>query len=125
MTVLIADANAAVDTRFGKLRSGIAMIRSILYADDTLLIDVSPETAQSFMDEIQRLGTGYGLAFNNKKLEILALNVDGDVYDSTGKAIAQKDRIVYLGCILSADACVHSEVGRRIGAANAVFKELE
>ena len=125
MTCLISDANLAVEDRFGKIRASVLMTRSILYADDTLLIDTSVECAQFFMDTIQRLGAEYGLCFNDKKLEILASNIEGDVFNSLGAPILQKDKIIYLGSILSADGSVHSEVGRRIGAAASVFKELE
>ena len=76
------------------------------------------------MEEIRFQGAYYGLSFNNAKLAVLATNVDEDIFDAFGKPIKKKDRIVYLGSILSADGSVHSEVGRRIGAATQAFKEL-
>ena len=69
------------------------------------------------MNEIKRLGADYGFTFNNKKLEILPNNVEEDAYNYLGQLIFRKDRIAYLGSILSVDVCVYSEVGRRIGAA--------
>ena len=49
------------------------------------------------------------------------VNVDGVVHDSIGKALVQKDRVIYLGCFLSTDVYDHSVVGRRIVVANTIF----
>ena len=118
MTCLLWDADAAVESKFGPIKASIAMCRSILYADDTLIVEIHAEAAQFFMEEIEKRGKYYGLEFNNKKLEIFAANVEEDLFDSNGIAIKKKDRIIYLGSILSANGCVNSELGRRTGAAN-------
>ena len=41
----ISDVNLAVEHRFGKIRASVVMTRSILYADDILLINTSVECA--------------------------------------------------------------------------------
>ena len=67
------------------------MTRSILYADDTLILEVDVRIVQQFMREIGIEGAKYGLALNTAKLEILVLNVVEDVVDDAGKVIKKKD----------------------------------
>ena len=125
MTCLLTDASQATEARFGSLRASVSMTRSIVYADDILLVDIDIRGAQFFMNEIQRLGACYGLSFNDKKLEVLAHNIEGDLLNSAGHPIEKKEKIIYLGSVLSSDGYVHSELGRRIGAASKAFNELE
>ena len=41
--------------------------------DDTLLIDTDAETVHQYMNIIVKLGAGYGLQINWKKVELLAV----------------------------------------------------
>ena len=125
LTCLLTEANEAVEERFGVLKADVSMTRSIVYADDILLVDVDVLAVQFFMDGIERFGKCYGLLFNTKKLEPLANNIEDDLLNSTSHLIKQKKKIVYLGSILNSNGHIHSELGRRIGAANQAFKELE
>ena len=45
MTCLLHDAEINVKARFTNLRAGVAMTKSILYADDIFLIETSTEFA--------------------------------------------------------------------------------
>ena len=103
----------------------MSLTRSLLYANDTLIIDSSAGTAQAFMEEIQIQGKKYGLEFNNSKLEALQIGCEEDILDEFGKVVKKKDSLVYLGSLLCADGRIHSEVSRRIGAASSAFKELD
>ena len=60
------------------------MTRSIVYADDILLVDVDLAAAQFFTNEIERFGKCHGSLFNIKKLEALTNNIEGELLDSTG-----------------------------------------
>ena len=57
-------------------------------------------------------GKHYGLELNNSKLGVLVSNAEGMIYDELGNPIKRKDKIIYLGSVLSADGSVSSQVGR-------------
>ena len=125
MTCLLFDAIKRINQRLGPLRASISLTRSLLYADDTLIIEASASNAQVFMEDIQREGKRYGLEFNHAKFEALQIDCNDDIVNEFGAAVKKKDSLVYLGSLISVDGRTHSEVSRRIGLASAVFKELD
>ena len=102
--------------------ASIAPIRSILYADDTLIVESDAEIVQAYMNVIRELGAQYGLSFNEGKLEVLRINHSGHLYKTDGDKIKEKEAMVYLGSLLSADGKVQADLGRRIGAARWLLK---
>ena len=76
------------------------------------------------MTAIAAAGANYGLKFNWKKLEVLPVRCDASIATPDGGLVKQKDSIVYLGCVLSADGTVGPELSRRLGAARAEFDTL-
>ena len=60
-------------------------------------------------------------SFNWSKLELLRVRHEGHVRLPTGKDVKEKDVLIYLGGVLSADGRVSSELARRLGAAAADF----
>ena len=123
MTCLMTDAQEA--TAAGSEGSSHdRMASTILYADDTLLVESSLHAAQVFMDAVRQAGATYGLKLNESKLEVLTVGQDGGLITATGQTIKNKDAMVYLGSLLAADGRICSELGRRIGAADAVFNDL-
>ena len=122
MTTLLHDAKASMPET--EIQPGGVSPSELLYADDTLICDISAEHAEQFMCSIGSAGANYGLSFNWKKLEVLPVRCDADIHKPDGSSVQQKDSITHLGAVLSADGRVHTELARRIGAAEAEYKLL-
>ena len=54
-------------------------IHELLYADDTLLIDVSGSNLQLYMECIAKNGKVYGMSFHSSKLEVLPVRCEGHI----------------------------------------------
>ena len=100
-------------------------IRTLLYADDTLVVEADTEFAQLYMDSIRRQGASLGLSLNNNKVEVLTINSCGDLFKPGGDKLSANSSLIYLGSVLTRDGRIQSELGRRIGLATEAFKELE
>jgi hypothetical protein len=124
MTCLMHDAEQKVVAKHGGISEPGLVTRSLLYADDTLIVDADREVAQTFVDAIRDAGEEYGLKFNEAKLEVLAVNHDGEILKEDGRPIKKKDSMNYLGGLLAADGRIASELARRIGSAEQSFKKL-
>ena len=123
MTTLLADAHAELHRRIGP-QAATHLVRDLVYADDTLLIDSDSSVVQELMRCIEGCGSQYGLSFNWGKLELMKVRTNDDIYNNAGVPIANKSSIVYLGTSLSADGRIGSELSRRLGAATQDFKVL-
>ena len=123
MTVLITDAKTALRASGAEL-SASTHVHELLYADDTLIIDADEGVVNQYMRCIETAGKTYGLAFNWAKLEVLPVGCACSLSMPTGEPIRQKDRMVYLGSVLSADGSSSSELNRRIGSARGEFDKL-
>ena len=124
MSVLMADARQALEASGHTLSADLAF-HDLLYADDTLLVDVHEATIQQFMDCVGLAGGEYGLTFNWSKLEALIVRTDATIRKPDGSAVAAKGAMVYLGGLLSGDGRIGPELGRRIGLAQADFRSLQ
>ena len=113
-----------MEQRYGPPTAPGIVNRSVLYADDTLLIEVDENIAQYYMECVRSLGLEYGLHLNNKKLEVLAVNHDGAITLPDGSAVKRKQCMTYLGSLLSADGRSGPELDRRLGLAEQTFKDL-
>ena len=89
----------------------------MVYADDTLVIDVSDTGAQALMERIALQGQRYGLQLNWTKLEALPVRGGASIHGGDGKIVRNKLGLIYLGSLISADGRISSELGRRIGQA--------
>ena len=101
------------------------IVHELVYADDTLLIDVNCQVLETFMNCIADVGKEYGLSFNWKKLEMLPIRSDGIIHAANGEVIQKKESMIYLGNILSSDGHITSELSRRIGLACADFSTID
>ena len=124
MTVLLTDAKAKLTDTLGVQLADNFITNELVYADDTLLIDVSGKVLQQYMECVGEMGCEYGLEFNWSKLEMLAVRSDEKILSIDGSEVASKSSIKYLGCLLSADGAIQSELSRRLGLAAADFKAL-
>ena len=86
MTVLISDAKALLES-WGTQLSGRTVVNELLYADDTLLIDVDSAVAEQYMQCVRRAGSTYGLALNWKKLELVSTTDIPSMRAPTGDAV--------------------------------------
>ena len=124
MTCLLTDADTHIKATYGPPTMPGLTTRSLLYADDTLLVETDVRAVQEYMDTIRTLGQEYGLQLNDSKLEVLAVGHDGQLYDGSGRPAKHKASMVYLGSLLSADGRIGAELSRRIGGAQSAFAEL-
>ena len=125
MSVLMHDAAEAVEATCGQTAVPYLVTRTLLYADDTLILEGNEAVVQTYMENIAAVGKEYGLTFNWSKLELLRVRHEGHVRLPSGTNVKEKDVMVYLGGILSADGRISSELSRRLGAAAADFSQLE
>ena len=123
MTILMTDAKAQLATS-AQYQTPPTLVQELLYADDTLLVDVDSTCIQQYMKCVAEQGKVYGLVFNWGKLETLPLNCSCSIPTPEGGFVKQKERLVYLGSVLCADGSAASELNRRIGAARGEFDKL-
>ena len=76
MTVLIEDARCQFCAENEDVLSKDIPVHELLYADDTLLMDVSGSNLRKYMLIIESLGRRYGLELNWKKIESLPIRYD-------------------------------------------------
>ena len=124
MTVLMNDAKHRLSCELGVSMTESLVTNDLLYADDTLLIDVSGSAVQQYMACVSEAGREYGLSFNWSKLELLRVRGAGVVRKPDGTAISPSEAMVYLGSQLSACGRIDSELSRRLGCASADFRTL-
>ena len=125
MTTLLHDAKQKLCVGQGFKLSDRFVAHEPVYADDTLLIDVTGNTFELFMKAIGEAGAEYGLAFNWSKLESLPIRCADQVIKPDGMPVKTKQSMLYLGSLLSADGRIGSEFGRRLGLAQADFRTLQ
>jgi hypothetical protein len=123
MTILMHDAKSKLADR-GVQLSEDCLVNDLLYADDTLIIDSNSVPAEQFMRCIGETGSQYGLTFNWRKLEAMPVRCDAHISKPDGTLVKQSQHMVYLGSILCSNGGIGSELGRRIGAAQAEFNKL-
>ena len=124
MTVILHDAKAKLTMEGVTLADEVAC-NDLVYADDTLLIDICGSNLQKFMEAVQQIGGEVGLTFNWGKLELLQVRSSAQVYKPDGTEIASKSSMKYLGSVLSSNRRMHLELSCRIGLAMADFKCLK
>ena len=124
MTVRLHDAKASHELEHGHALQTPLGINELVYADDTLLVGVDSSSIQLFMEHIGRAGRSAGLSCNWSKLEALTARTQASFQRPDGKPVPVKESILYLGSALAADRRVSSELGRRIGQAQAYFRSL-
>ena len=125
MTVLLHDAKHKLVHDMGINLSNSSFVNELVYADDTLLLDVEADTLHAFMHCIGEAGAQYGLVFNWSKLEALPVRTEVVIRRPDGEKVETKERMVYLGSFLAADGRISSELNRRLGLARHDFETLK
>ena len=123
MTVLMHDALAELPADDIRLwdKGGLA---TLLYADDTLLMGVSKDAVQRFLEAVENQGSKYGLELHWDKFQLLQIRCNHSIKNKAGENIKQKASMVYLGTTMSADGTILQELSRRLGAAWGEFNKL-
>ena len=124
MSVLMNDAVALLNEEDRQLLSR-GCLAELLYADDTLLLSVSPASLQRFLAAISETGAKYGLELHWGKFQLLQIRTADTVCRPDGSAINSKSEITYLGCTVSEDGRISGELARRLGIAGKEFNELQ
>lgn len=103
-------------------------IHELQYADDCAIVAHTPESMQHALDTISALYTSFGLQVNTKKTEIMAQLCTESSSPATfyinGNPLNIVDQFTYLGCTVSADTCLDSEIHNRINKASSAFGRL-
>ena len=124
MTVLMHDAVDMMKNQFGIEFTPALICHAILYADDTLLLEVDEAHLQKFMECIMQLGVTYGLNLNWDKVECMPIQCECHLTDILGNAIKQKSILKYLGANIASSGIVTSELAQKISLAESDFKTL-
>ena len=96
MTVLMHGASKRIDEMFSSTEVPYLVARTLLYADDTLVLEGDEKIVQEYMDTIAEVGKEYGLSFNWSKLELLRVRHDGHIRLPSGKNVKEKEVMVWL-----------------------------
>jgi hypothetical protein len=124
MTILLQDSKHELVNGMGVELRNNSLVSELVYADDTMLMDVDANALQSFMDCIAKVGREYGLQLNFSKVEAMPVRTEASLRQPDGIAVKTKAQIQYLGCTLSNDGRHTSDLGRRLGLAMADFESL-
>ena len=124
MTIVMHDAKSNLLDKGWQLNPKF-LLHDLLYADDTLLIEVDVDCLQTYMQEVARYGKEYGLALNWDKIEVLPIRCNPDIKDPDGHHKENKSSILYLGALITSDGRITAELNRRLGMAQADFKILD
>ena len=123
MTVLMHDAKNELANQ-GVQLNGHCFVNDLVYADDTLLVDVDDEVLGKFMNSVGTIGQEYGLQFNWSKLEALPVNTPAVIQTPDNNHVQVRSSMKYLGSLLASDGRIGSELARRLGMARAEFDTL-
>ena len=99
-------------------------LADIVYADDTLLLSVSPKFLQEYLSCVTAAGQLYGLELHSGKLQLLSIRCHTSLRCSDGTDVTATDKMEYLGTCLDSEGSMQSEVCRRLGAAKSLFRTL-
>ena len=124
MSVLMWDAKQDLQEIHGIKLDSEFVCNEIVYADDTLLIDVFGENLQKYMQCVASQGKLYGLSLNFSKVECMPINCENPLVDPSGNSIKTKSKLKYLGAHLAADGTITSELSQKLGQAECEFKAL-
>jgi hypothetical protein len=99
-------------------------LADLAYADDTMLLGVSPEHLAEFLKAVATAGERFGMELHNGKLQLICIRCDEPVEKPNGEHLQPQQQMQYLGTTLSEDGRVSSELSRRIGQARSEFRSL-
>ena len=120
MTVLLADATASLGEAAATAYSR-GELSDIVYADDTLLLGVSPGLVNEYLQAVFVAGQRYGMELHWDKFQVLPIQTESLIQTPDGVDLPMKEEMNYLGAAISADGAMDHELNRRLGAAKHDF----
>ena len=99
MTILVHDAKRMLQDELGISLFFDLPIHELLYADDTLLLEVDDERLQKFMECIKQCGASYGLELNWAKIDLMGLRKNAILLNDEGFLFEMRDSLKYLGAL--------------------------
>ena len=103
-------------------------IDNIRYADDTVLISMSPRELQKMLNELEKIGEHNGMSINANKTECLLVTKLQTVPRLTlflkENSIKPTEHFRYLGSLISSNGRSTNEIKRRIVLAKQAFIDL-
>ena len=99
-------------------------LADLAYADDTMLLGVSPVHLAEFLQAVATAGERFGMELHNGKLQLICIRCNQLVTKPNGEPLAPQQQMQYLGTTLSEDGRISSELSRRIGQARSEFRSL-
>ena len=96
-----------------------------MYADDTLLIGVANAHVNEYLHAVANAGRRYGMELHWDKFQVLPVRMDSAIKTVDGHQLESKERMQYLGTVLSADGDMDHELNRRIAAAKQDFYSVK
>ena len=81
-------------------------LADLVFADDTLLLGVSPTHLSEYLQAVTTAGQRYGLELHSGKLQLLNVRCHAQVKAPSGEIIAPEDRMTYLGTVLDESGAV-------------------
>ena len=97
----------------------------LLYADDTIILASSKQTAEIIFHKIQAESNRYNMRLNQNKCILLGMNSLGSVQYLDGGYMPMADRAPYLGTNMSAKGNPHFEISTRIISTTATLNKLD
>ena len=93
MSVLMSDAKESLQSKHNIQLSPNLVCHEVLYADDTLLIDIHGSNLQLYMQCIAEEGKSYGLSLNVSKLECMPVRCQTYLIAEDGSQIQKKKHL--------------------------------
>ena len=104
------------------------LMRELLFAYDSPLVEHSAEEMQKIVDAFSNASKKFGLKINTKKTEVLYQPISTRTREedimADGNKLNSVLEFTYLGSTISSDGCVDDEIQRRMAKASASFGRL-
>ena len=123
MHALFNDVHSLISNRGQRLkRFNKVPFHEILYADDTILFSKDAKSVQKLLHAIEEISSAYGMALNKSKCAHIRMYNNTAIRFRDGMEVPEESKAPYLGCTLNKWARADQEIGERIGAVIAVWK---
>ena len=90
MTCLLNAVEKSSKHQFNQIKIHISISGTLLYTNDTLILEANPRVAQAHLHAIREMGLRYSLELNNNKLELLACNDNYEIDLGDGARFRRK-----------------------------------
>ena len=129
MTVIMRDINSKLTQQErvmlrSKQPMGMEGYDKLLYADDTIILTSTKETAEIIFHKIQ-VSSRYNMRRNQNKCILLGMNSLGGVQYLDGGLMPMAERAPYLGTNMSAKGNPHFEISTRIINTTTALNKLD